>query len=206
MSESMTYDSLMEDIEAYAERDDAPFLTQRARFIMLAENRLSSDAKPLGFVRIVTGNLAATTMVKPTRWRRTKSFSILVSGERKYLLERGYEYCRAYWPVAATTGEPRFYADYDYENYFIVPTPAAAYDFELSYWERPEPLDAVTQTNWTTRYAPQLLLYASLLEAMQFLKNPERIAEFQGLYNAALSAINGEDNSRAEDSATTRSK
>ena len=205
MSESMTYDSLVTDITTYAERSDDPFLDQVPRFIMMAENRLASEAKLLGFVRVVTGSLNTTTLAKPVRWRRTKSFSILVNNERRYLRERGYEYCRTFWSVAATTDVPRFYADYDYENFFVVPTPATAYDFELSYYERPEPLSSANQTNWTTRYAPQLLLYACLLEAMPFLKTGERLAEFQGLYDRALQAINGEDAQRVEDAANKRS-
>lgn len=198
---AMTYTSLVADITNYAERSDATFTDQIPRFVMMAENRLASEAKPLGFVRVATGTINSATMAKPARWRKTKSFSILVSSERRFLFDRGYEYCRSYWPTAATTGVPRFYADYDYEHFFIVPTPATTYDFELSYYERPEPLSTENETNWTTQYAPQLLLYASLLEAMPFLKTSERTAEFQGLYDRALAAINGEDQSRAEDSA-----
>lgn len=205
MSEALTYDSLVSDIETYAERSDEPFLSQIPRFIMLAENRLSSEAKPLGFLRVVNGTLNSTTLAKPDRWRRTKSFSILDGNERKYLLSREYEYCRIFWPIISATSVPRFYADYDYEHFFIVPTPATGYDFELAYYERPQPLSDANQTNWTTQYAPQLLFYACMIEAMPFLKTSERIAEFQGLYDRALSAINGEDAQRVDDNASKRS-
>jgi len=204
MSETMTYTSLVADITTYAERSDDPFLAQVDRFIMMAENRLASEAKLLGFQRVVTGQLNGNTLTKPERWRKTKSFSLVIGGERHYLRERGYEYCREYWPVAATTGVPLFYADYDYNEYFLAPTPAAAYDFELIYWERPQPLSSSNQTNWTTEYAPQLLLYAAMLEAMPFLKTGERIPEFQGLYDRALAALNGEDAQRVEDATAKR--
>jgi len=206
MTAAMTYDLLVADIETYCERDDDPFLAQVPRFIALAENRIASESKPLGFVRTVTGTLANNTMVKPSRWRLTKSFSILTGNERSFLFERSYEYCRTFAPTAGSTGAPRFYADYDYENYFIAPTPDAGYDFELQYYELPEPLSSINQTNWTTRYAPQLLLYASLMEAMPFLKTSERIPEFQGLYDRAMAAITGEDQQRTTDASETRSK
>lgn len=197
-----TYASLKSDIATYAERNDAPFITQIPNFILLAENRLASEVKTLGFQRVVSGVLNSNTLVKPARWRRTRSFSILSGGERVYLFERSYEYCRTYAPDASANGVPRYYADYDYEHYFIAPTPDQNYAFELNYYELPEPLSDANQSNWTTRYAPQLLLYASLLEAQPFLKMPERIAEFQGLYDRALQAVMKEDVDRIRDASS----
>jgi hypothetical protein len=201
---ALTYDSLVSDIQIYAERDDQPFVDQIPRFIMLTENKLAMEVKPLGFVRIVSGTMSGNTMVKPTRWRRTKSLSILVNNARQYLYERSYEYCRQYWPDASVTGVPEYYADYDFEHFFLAGTPTANYSFELSYWERPEPLSSVNQTNWTTQYAPQLLLYGALLEAQPFLKLGERMQEFQGLYDRALMALTKEDEGRQIDNAAQR--
>lgn len=201
---AMTYDSLVSDISNYAERDDAPFIDQIPRFISLAENRIASESKPLGFVRTVTGNINNNILAKPVRWRRTKNFCLIVGADRKYLYNRSYEFLRKYWPDVTQQDEPYYYADYDYEHFFVVPTPDMAYQFELQYYELPEPLSAVNQTNWTTQYAPQLILFASLLEAMPFLKLPERIPEFQALYDRALAAVTKEDQLRAIDSAAIR--
>lgn len=201
---AMTYDSLVQDLINYCERSDQPFLDQVPRFIMMAENRIASESKPLGFLRTVTGNLSGIILAKPNRWRKTKSFSLTVLGQRKYLFERGYEYCRTYWPDEALEDEPVYYADYDYEHFLIVPTPDSQYAFELQYYERPEPLSSVNQTNWTTQYAPQLILYASLMEAMPFLKTSERIPEFQGLYDRAMSAVVKEDQERVLDASASR--
>jgi hypothetical protein len=104
-----------------------------------------------------------------------------------------------------TTGTPEFYADYDYEHFFITPTPNITYTGELTYHERPQPLSTENQTNWTTRYAPQLLLYATLLEAQPFLKRADRIQEFAQLYTQAVQSVKTEDNSRESDS-SMRSK
>lgn len=202
---AMTYDSLVTDLINYCERSDQPFLDQVPRFIMMAENRIASESKPLGFVRTVTGNLNGAILAKPNRWRKTKSFSIMVGNERKYLFERSYEFCRQYWPDSVLEDVPIYYADYDYEHFLIVPTPDAQYSFELQYYERPQPLSTVNQTSWTTQYAPQLLLYASLMEAMPFLKTSERIPEFQGLYDRAMASVVKEDQERLLDAAAARS-
>lgn len=204
MSEAMTYSSLISDVASYAERNDPPFIAQVPRFVALAENRIASESKPLGFLRVVNGQLDGNILVKPTRWRKTRSFSVINGATRTYLFNRSYEFCRSYSPNPATTGTPYYYADYDYEHFFIAPTPDLQYYFELQYYERPEPLDEVNQTNWTTQYAPQLLLYATLIEAMPFLKTSERIPEFQQLYDRALLMIAKEDGERVTDSAAVR--
>jgi hypothetical protein len=61
-----------------------------------------------------------------------------------------------------------------------------------------------SQTNWITEYAPNLLLYAVLLEATPFLKNDDRIGTWQTMYDRASQAINGEDIKRVIDRAATR--
>lgn len=198
-SASMTYDSLRADVEEYSERHDAPFTTQIPRFIMLAENRIASEVRGLGLLKIVCSKMTGPVLSKPTRWRETSSMNCTVGTKRIVLYERGYEYCRVFAPDAAKTGTPRFYADYGYEHWLVVPTPAAVYKFEALYYERPEPLSEINQTSWTTQYAPQLLLYGALLEAQPFLKLDGRIETYQNFYNAAAIAVTNEAKRRAFD-------
>lgn len=204
MSEALTYDSLLTDVQTYCERTDDPFIQQVPRMIMLAENRLASEVRGLGLQKYVTGTLSGTTLPKPERWRETVSFNITADSNRVFLQQRTYDYCRAFASDPSATGTPRYYADYEYEHYLIVPTPSSSFAFELSYYERPQPLSSSNQTNWITRYVPQLLLYATLLEAQPFLKRPERIAEFQALYDRALQAVAQETTRRiSSDRAST---
>lgn len=194
MSATMTYSQLVEDVKQYAERFDAPFIAQIPRFIALAENRIASEVRGLGYVRYVTGSFTPneSVMAKPARWRETCSLFYLREGKTVFLKQRGYSYVRAYWPDKTLTGSPNYYCDYDYEHLLIAPTPDEAYSFELAFFERPLPLSESNQVNWTTQYAPQLLLYASLIEAQPFLKRSERIAEFQGLFDRAAAAVSNE--------------
>lgn len=205
MSGALTYSSLVQDLKDYCERTDDPFVAQIPRFIALAEYRIATEDKPLGFLRTVSGSISSSILNKPIRWRKTRGLSLLVGAERKYLYNRSYEFLRSYWPDVSKVDVPYYYSDYDYEHLFIAPTPDLAYDFEMQYYELPEPLSEVNQTNWTTQYAPQLLLYATLMEAMPFLKASERIPEFQGLYDRALQSIIKEDQGRMIDSAAARS-
>lgn len=203
MPVAMTYNSLLNDLRAYLERGatfatDPTVYEQLPNLVNLAERRLQRDIKVVGTISVVSSTMIDGTAVyaKPDRWRETVSmFAGVGTGNntRKEIYPRSYEYCRSFWPNQTTTGEPRFYADYDYQHWLIVPTPDEAYPYEILYNEQPPYLDDNTQTNWFTEYAPDALLYGSLMEAQPFLKNEEMIGVWRDFYTIAISAINGED-------------
>jgi hypothetical protein len=125
--------------------------------------------------------------------------NITVAGQRQPVLLRKYEYLREYWPDPTATDVPQFYCDYDYTHWLVAPTPAVAYNFEVLYYERIQPLDSSNQTNWFTTYAPQALLYGSLLQAMPFLKNDTRTPIWQAQYQQIMDTLVAEDKLRIAD-------
>jgi hypothetical protein len=210
----MTFTTLQEDVRRYLERgatlaSDAVVYEQIPRLINLAERRIARELKIQGFINVVSGSLTTGQSVydKPDRWRDTVSINIGIGNEnntRKTLFTRGYEYLRTYWPDSTQTDEPIFYSDYDYSHWLIAPTPDEDYPFEVLYYELPPLLDDVVQTNWITEYAPQLLLYGTLLEATPFLKNDERISVWQNMYDRAAAMLNGEDLAKILDRSAVR--
>jgi hypothetical protein len=198
---SMTYNSLCNDIRLYAERSDSEFIAQIPRFIMMAENSIASKVRGLGMQKVVQGVMKSgeDAFPKPIRWRESISFNYESPRGRKMVFLRSYEFCRRVSPNSDFSALPRYYADYTSEHFLVAPAPDAKYKFELFYYERPEPLSEAMQTNWTTQNAPQLLLYASLLEAQPFLKNDARAATFKGLYDEAVMVIGEEAKRRAFD-------
>jgi hypothetical protein len=197
----MTYDSLVTDIQQYLERTDAATIAQIPRFVMLAEQVIASQIKFLGNLTVNTSNMVASQPVidKPARWHKTVSMNVTVSGKRYPVLLRKYEYLREYAPTPTATSIPKFYADYDYTHWLVAPTHTAAYDYEVLYYERVQPLDSTNQTNWFTIYAPQALLYGSLLQAMPYLKNDERMGMWQQQYDLIISTLKSEDVARTAD-------
>jgi hypothetical protein len=197
----MTYDSLVADIESYLERTDAATVDKIPTFIMLAEQQIATQIKFLGNLTVneSTMILGDPVIAKPARWHKSVSFNVVVNGVRQPVLLRKYEYIREYWPNATLTDVPKFYCDYDYEHWLIGPTPADDYTFEVLYYERVQPLDSSNQSNWFTQYAPQALLYGSLLQAMPFLKNDERIPMWRAEYDIAMSSLKTEDTLRIAD-------
>jgi len=197
----MTYDSLVENIQSYLERTDQATIEKIPLFIMLAEQTIASQIKFLGNLTVNNSTMTAGANVinKPARWHKTVSMNITVAGKRYPVLLRKYEYLREYWPDPSAQDIPKFYCDYDYTHWMVAPTPSAAYNFEVLYYERIQPLDSSNQTNWFTIYAPQALLYGSLLQAMPFLKNDERMQMWQAQYTAIMQTLIAEDKLRVAD-------
>lgn len=214
MATTTTFTTLKQDVERYLERganyaSDPVVYEQIPRLINLAERRIARELKVEGLINVVTGTLVPgqAALSKPDRWRTTVSINVGIGSDnntRKTLLPRSYEYVRSYWPDDTETAQPLFYAEYDYTHWLVGPTPDTAYPFEILYYEIPPLLDEETQTNWLTEYAPQLLLYATLLEATPFLKNDDRIPVWQSMYDRAAQMLNGEDLSKILDRAAVR--
>jgi hypothetical protein len=214
MATTMTFTKLQQDVRRYLERgatlaEDAIVYEQIPRLINLAERRIARELKIQGFINVVTDTLIVGQSVyqKPDRWRDTVSINIGTGAShnvRKFLFTRDYEYLRSYWPNESLTEEPVFYADYNYTNWLILPPPDEAYPFEVLYYELPVLLDDQNQTNWLTDYAPQVLLYASLLEATPFLKNDDRIPVWQQMYDRSAAMLNGEDLAKILDRSAVR--
>ena len=197
----MTYSSLVADISSYLERTDQATLEKIPTFIMLAEQVIAAEIKFLGNLTPMTSTLVANQAVidKPARWHKTVSMNVTVAGVRQPVFLRKYEYLREYWPDPTETGAPKYYADYDYTHWLIAPTPDVAYNFEVLYYERIQPLDSSNQTNWFTIYAPQAMLYGSLVEASMFLKNYDKAQAYREEFTTILESLVIENKLRVAD-------
>lgn len=217
MPTAMTFTSLQSDTRSYCERGgatvDAAFNSQLPGFINLRERQIARELKIQGFINNVTSAMTASLGVyqKPTRWRETVSINIGTNlgtattyNQRVTLLPRSYEYCRTYWPDDTQTGTPEFYADYDYDHYLVVPTPSETFPYEVNFWQLLQLLDASNQTNWLTEYAPNALLHGTLVEAFNYLKNPEQAAVWQQAYDRDMAGLSGEDLQKILDRAQKR--
>jgi hypothetical protein len=208
-----TFDSLQEDVRQYLERgftaEDDPFVyTQLPRLINRAERKIARELKIQGFITAVNTTFQQGVSVynKPDRWRDTVSISLTNASGKVPVFARSYEYCRNYWPNAAAQDQPEFYADYDYSHWLIVPTPDADYSAEILYYAMPPLLDETNQTNWLSAFAPNLLLYGTLLESTVFLKNDDRVQTWQAFYDREAQAVKTEDLSKILDREAVRAE
>ena len=196
----MTYDSLTATVLQYLERKDAAVVDAIPTFISLTEFEVAQEIKTLGQLQIAESAMTAANPVlqKPARWRKTVSMNVVVNGARQPVYLRKYEYLKSYWPDSSKTSVPEYYADTDWDHWYVAPTPDSAYNFEVLYYERIEPLSSTNQTNWLTQNAPNAMLFGTLLQAMPFLKNDQRVI-FQQKYSESLQALKAEDIARVGD-------
>jgi hypothetical protein len=197
----MTYNSLTSIVLQYLERSDTAVVNAIPTFITLAEFEIAQEIKTLGQLQLVQSqlNVGNPVLQKPARWRKTVSMNYTdANGNKNPILLRKYEYLTNYWPDSATTSQPLYYADTDWDHFFLAPTPDQSYNFELLYYERLLPLSSTNQTNWLTINAPNAMLFGTLLQAVMFLKNDQRTI-FEQKYQEAIQALKAEDISRVGD-------
>ena len=105
-----------------------------------------------------------------------------VNGSKTFIEFKDVSFLQTYTPNATTTGEPRYYAQFDVDNFILAPTPASNYVMELHYLYRPASLTAGPDsgTTWLSVNAELSMLYGSLVEAYIFMKGEQDIMT---LYN-----------------------
>ena len=85
------------------------------------------------------------------------------------------------------TGFPKYYATFRENAIEVAPTPDAAYAVTLDYIYTPDGLSSTNTETYISLNAPELLLFACLVEAYAFLKGPVDMYKlYQDKYNTAL--------------------
>jgi hypothetical protein len=195
-----TYDNLVLDVQKYMERDDAEFIAMIPTLIGLAESAIAAELKSLLQLVVVETTLLTgdTVLIKPTRWRKT--ISMKINGAPVVLRSQDYV---AQYLSESDPGVPKYYAEYDYNNWNFAPEPDANYPVEIIYYSLVQPLDTTNQTNLFTQVAPQAMLFGTLLQAQGYLKALDKLPVWKGYYAECIAALKKEDNSRRIDRNTT---
>jgi hypothetical protein len=182
------------------ERNDADFIAQIPNLIALAESSIAAELKTYLQLIVVETNLATnqTVLNKPARWRKTVSMK--VNGQP--ILLRGQDYVAQYLSQSST-GQPKYYSEYDFNNWNFAPAPDTSYPVEIIYYAEIQPLDETNQQNLWTAIAPQAMLYGALLQAQGYLKALDKLPVWKQYYTDSIAALKKEDNSRRIDRNTT---
>jgi len=95
------------------------------------------------------------------------------------------------------TGIPKYYATFRENAIEVAPTPSAAFVVELDYIYTPDGLSPTNTETYISVNAPELLLYACLVEAFAYLKGPMDMYKlYQEKYNSALQGFTLEQTGR----------
>ncbi len=143
---SYTYTTLKSAIKDYTENQESTFVKHLVDFITSAEERIFKSVDLEFFRKNVTGTTTSGNqfLAVPNDYLASFSLSIENSSSKQFLLFKDINFLQEYNPNSATTGTPKYYGIYDYQNFMLSPTPDAAYSAELHYYYRPASLTAST--------------------------------------------------------------
>ena len=208
-----TYSELVTQIREYTETDSNVFTTVIVNdFIEHAELRIFRDVDLDVFRKYQTATLTSGDPfismpgATPTDFEFARYITIfspsgslggLTDNERVYLQKKDTSFISEYAPNRTSTSIPKYYANWDNDTIILAPTPNAAYTIELAYNALPTGLSSSNTTTWVSTNAPQLLLYACLVEAFKFLKGPDNMLQmYETYYQQALTPFMGEQMGR----------
>ena len=191
---SFTYATLKTAIQNYTENDETTFTNNLDTFIKSAEERILKNAELSLFRKNVSGTMTSSNQYLgcPTDFLAPFSLSYTSSSVKSFLDFKDVNFVQTFNPNSATTGTPRYYAQFDVDSFIIGPTPDSSYTSELHYFYRPTSLTAGSDdgTTWLSINATQAMLYGCLIEAYTFMKGElDLMQEYEKRFSEAMVAI-----------------
>ena len=191
---SFTYAELKTAVQDYTENTETTFVNSLDVFIKNTEERILKTAQLEVFRKNQTGSLAASNqyLALPSDYLAPFSLSFTSGSNKEFLLFKDVNFVQSFNPNNSTTGAPRYYAQFDVDNFIIGPTPDSAYPVELHYFYRPQSLTAGADngTTWLSSNASVAMLYGSLIEAYTFMKGEtDLIQNYTQRFTEALSRV-----------------
>jgi hypothetical protein len=192
---SFTYDQLKQAIQDYTENDETSFVNNLPVFIRQAEERILKNVQLSLFRKNVSGAMSASNkyLACPSDFLAPFSLSFVDGNSDHQFLEfKDADFVQTFNPDATTTGNPRFYAVFDVDNFILGPTPDSAYAVELHYFYRPASLTAGSGsgTTWLSENAEIAMLYGSLMEAYIYMKGePDMLGQYEKRFMEAIQGM-----------------
>ncbi len=171
-----TYAELQTSIGNYLHRADLTAIIPD--FIALAEAKFKRTLRLRAMENVATGTVASTVAV-PTGFLEMISLTV-TSG--------GVTYPLTYIPpsdITSTSNSSSFYSIIG-DNIYFVPS-GTGQTYTLTYYKALDPLS--TAVNWLLTNAPDVYLYASLLEAAPYIKDDGRLQTWANLLISAVDQL-----------------
>ena len=191
---SFTFTTLKSAIQDYTQNTEATFVADLSIIIQQGEDRIIKSVELPNFRKNVTGTFTSGNQYLETPTDYLYPFSLAVlddSNNYSYLLNTDVSFIREAYPSASTTGTPKHYAQFDDTTFIVGPSPSSNLNAELHYYYVPQSITASSDgTSWLGTNAPELLLYASLIEAYTFMKGePDVMANYEKRFQEALQRL-----------------
>lgn len=158
-----------------------------ADYIALAEARIYRELRVRQMEATFSTAISGGVIALPTSYLELKYAYVSGSPTGK-LQRRDSEWIYAAYPTRSAEGQPKFIAR-DGTNFIFGPYPDSNYTIAGTYYKQLTALSGSNTTNWLITDAPDLLLYASLVEATTDVMDDERITLWEQKYQQAKRRI-----------------
>ena len=174
---SFTYAQLKQAIQDYTENNESSFVANLPLFIRVAEERILKTIQLSLFRKNVSAAVTSGNkyLACPSDFLAPLSLSYTNSGAQSFIDYKDVSYIQEINPNPSTTGTPKYYGQFDVDNFILAPTPSSSFAVELHYFYRPASLTAGSEsgTTWLSENATLSMLYGSLVEAYIYMKGEQ---------------------------------
>ncbi|UOF80806.1 hypothetical protein [Caudoviricetes sp.] len=185
-----SYSDLQTSIASYLARSD--LTTQIPDFIKFAETRLRRELRirQMLSTATLTATAGTATLTIPTDFLEARDF--VVNGNPVQPLNYVSPALYSRNSRGDVSGKPLDYTVLA-STFKLAPNPDTAYTFTLTYYAAPAYLSASNTSNVFLTTCPDLLLYASLIEAEPFLMNDARVNLWGTMFDRSLASLTKSD-------------
>ena len=185
-----TFAELKTAISNWIERPDLDS-TRIPEFVALGEARIYREVRIRAMEAALSDTIASGVISVPSDYIALKV--AYVSGSPTVKLARqDADYIYRMYPTRSSESKPRYIAQ-EGGNFIFGPYPDSAYTIAGTYYKRLPALSDSNTTNWFTDNAPDVLLFACLVESVAFTGDQESLAVWETKYTRARDMINKEE-------------
>lgn len=179
-----TYSDLKQAIVDWTNKPDVEQLT--GTFIQLAEARFNRELRTLQQIARKTASVADQYVALPGDWLEARNIQI---GTRvlRYVIPEHADTLRD----QNVAGDTRFYTIVG-TQLELLPTPGGAVTVEMAYYKAVPALSDQATTNWLLTRAPDLYLFASLIQASALLETDARVPMWETMTQQIIGTLNAE--------------
>jgi hypothetical protein len=180
-----TYAELQDALSTWLNRGDVE--QSIPTFISLAEAKFNRRIRDYRMVKRANAEIDTPYFIVPTDWQENIRFQINTTPiiTLEYVTpDQAAEEKR----LNSGAASPAFFTMVG-DQFQIVPSPDGAYEAELTYYAKIPALSDENTSNWLLDVAPDMYLYASLMEAAPYLEEDARIPVWSSMMEKAFNDI-----------------
>ena len=181
-----SYSDLKSTIASYLARSD--LTDQIPVFIQFAEYRLRRELRMRQMLKSVTTSTTGSdnTVELPSDFLEVRDFYVVGNPNQSMSYQSPSAFTRI--DNSGSQGKPLNYTILA-NDFKLSPTPDTTYTLELLYYSSPTLLSDSNTSNVWLANVPDMLVYASLIEAEPYLMNDARLATWISMYEKGVKQI-----------------